>query len=56
VVRHLDTVRRQQLGYDLLSATEPENSWYPTVISLPDSVRRFSWHARFRWSREVMIA
>ena len=38
----IDTTRRRQLGYDLFGSTESADSWYPTLLQLPDSVRRFS--------------
>jgi hypothetical protein len=38
----IDTTRRRQLGYDLFGSTESADSWYPTPLQLPDSVRRFS--------------
>src|ERR1041385_8357270 len=38
----IDTTRRRQLGYDLYGSTESADSWYPTFLQLPDSVRRFS--------------
>jgi len=38
----IDSSGRRQLGYNLFGAIDAGSAWYPTLLSLPDSLRRFS--------------